>query len=406
MSDRMPKDRLVIGAYILQSYAQAESHIRDLAACGLDLIVNLAPKDRSVLDLLSRYGVGAILCGVMPGWWGGNGENAGRLRLTNPPERYREAAARYLDHPAVWGIDIGDEPSALDFPYYGEVAELVSELIPGPVPYLNLYPNYASVAANTHQQTVNQLGTRTYGEHIESYLQNVDLPYLSYDFYLYSLPEENGVRRMLENFRTVSEGCRRTGRAFWYIPQVNSSRQEEFTSADRLRYQGFCALCYGASVINWACYTGGWWYNQVLDENGEKTEQYDKLRAVNAELHAAGDVLAAYRCAGTVPLGYPYEVCPFSRDRLSFGPVQDLSVTEGQWIAGLFEHRERPEKKALLILNASDPYDRTGGSGTVVLRTAEKCSLRIGNGVPEPVESDGRIRACIPVNRALLLGFG
>ena len=176
MSDRMPKDRLVIGAYILQPYAQTEAHIRDLAACGLDLIVNLAPKDRSVLDLLPRYGIGAILCGVMPGWWGGDGENAGRLRLTNPPERYREAAARYLDHPTVWGIDIGDEPSALDFPYYGEVAELVSELIPGPVPYLNLYPNYASVAANTHQQTVNQLGTRTYGEHIESYLRNVDLP--------------------------------------------------------------------------------------------------------------------------------------------------------------------------------------------------------------------------------------
>ena len=401
MSDRMPKDRLVIGAYILQPYAQTESHIRDLTECGLDLIVGLVPKERSVLDLLSRYGIGTILGGFLPGWWGGNGENAGTMPLHNPMERYREAAARYLDHPAVWGVDVGDEPSALDFPYYGQVINLVRELIPGPFPYLNLYPNYASVAANDAEQTVNQLGTRTYKEHIESYLQNVDLPYLSYDFYLYSLSEADGVRRMLDNFRTVSDACRRSGRAFWYIPQVNSVREDEFTSVNRLRYQAFAGLCYGASVINWACYTAGWWKHNVLDENGEKTEQYEKLKTVNAELRLIGDPLAAYRWEQTLLIGFPDE--PDSADVADFGPVSGLQADGGDLIVGCFSHRSYPDRKALIVLNASDPYDRGHQDAELTFRTGNRPSRLYGAGVPAPTNGEGLWTLRLPANRAILL---
>ena len=69
-----------------------------------------------------------------------------------------------MDHPAIWGIDTGDEPSALDFPYYGEVLKFVNKAFPKQFPYLNLYPNYAFVAKNSAQQTVNQLGAATYAK--------------------------------------------------------------------------------------------------------------------------------------------------------------------------------------------------------------------------------------------------
>ena len=410
MLERLPKDRLVIGAYILQPYAQSEAHIRDFAACGLDLIVNLRPKDRGVLDLLSRYGVGCILSGVMPGWWGGDGENAGTMHLQNPPENYRAGAAAYVDHPAVWGIDIGDEPSALDFPYYGEVARLTAELIPGPFPYLNLYPNYASVAQNTSEQTHNQLGTRTYAEHIERYLEHVGLPYVSYDFYLYALPEADGVRRMLDNFRIVSEGCLRTGRRFWYIPQVNSVREEEFTSLNRLRYQGYAGLCYGASVINWACYTAGWWKNNVLDESGNRTEQYEKLRTVNEELRRVGDPLAAYAYAGTALVGYPEEDLGdgelTSAERISRGPVTDLHAGGASLIAGFFEHRKEKGRTAVLVLNASDPYDRGMADAELSFAAGDGPWKCIGTDLSAPVSKDGRWTLRLPAGQAALLLFG
>lgn len=217
MNKRMDRSRLNIGAYILQPYARTEAHIRDVADCGIDFIVCM-DNDRAALDLFHKYGMGAIVSGIVPGWWGGDGNNAGKLAAWNPMEKYRTAAATFEDHPAIWGIDVGDEPSALDFPYYGRVIDYVNAAFPNQFAYLNLYPNYASVSQNNAEETVNQLGTPTYAEHIQRYCECVPSDYLCYDFYLYSI----NVTKHYENLCTVADACRNTGRSMWIILQVNS----------------------------------------------------------------------------------------------------------------------------------------------------------------------------------------
>ena len=62
-------DDFHIGAYYLQRNARTEQHVKDLSDCGIDLVFGM--------------------------------DN---------------------DHPAIIGIDAGDESSALDFPYYGSWA--------------------------------------------------------------------------------------------------------------------------------------------------------------------------------------------------------------------------------------------------------------------------------------------
>ena len=364
MNRRFPKDKLIIGAYILQPYAQTEKHIKELSECGVELIVCFSPKDPSVLDLLEKYHVGCIITGVLPGWWGGDGTRAGTLHERNPIQLYEKAAAEFKDHPAVWGIDIGDEPSALDFDHYGKIARTVDISFTNQLPYLNLYPNYASVAGNNEDQTQCQLGTATYEEHIRKYIEKVDLPYISYDFYLYPLPESNGVGRMFDNFRIVADACRSTGRDFWYIPQVNGLHETDFTSEDMLRYQAYISLCYGAVAVNWACYTGGWWCNNVLDANGNKTEQYDKLKKINAELHRFGEIYMKYRNTDTHLIGYEkevwYESFPDvkSKTSLDTGVARNLRTDNGQLVIGQMVNRDDPGKTALLICNSSDPYGR------------------------------------------------
>ena len=96
----MDRTRLNIGAYILNSYARTERHIKEVAECGIDFITSMS-YDLPALDLFHKYGVGAIVSGIVPGWWGGDGENAGKLCETNPMETYREAAEKFADHPAV-----------------------------------------------------------------------------------------------------------------------------------------------------------------------------------------------------------------------------------------------------------------------------------------------------------------
>ena len=272
------KKPLQIGAYHLQKNARTEEHIKDIADCGIDYIIGMEA-DHSALDLFAKYGIGAIVSGAVPGWWGGHGENAGKLRETNPLERYDEKAALFKDHPAIIGVCTGDEPSALDFPYFGSVIEKVRGLFPGKIPYLNLYATYG-VTADCHVPLENQFGTPTYEEHIEEYLKHVPLDYLSFDHYPYSATADG----YIENLRIVSEACQKSGREMWAVIQVNSSKPEEWISENKLRFQAFSALAYGADRITWACYSAGWWHNQVLDGGGNKTEQYEKLKRVNSEV--------------------------------------------------------------------------------------------------------------------------
>ena len=375
MNTRMNRNRLNLGAYILQPYARTEEHIRDIKECGLDFIVCMG-NDRPALDYFAKYGLGACVTGVLPGWWGGNGDNAGKMAETNPMEKYTEAAANFADHPAVWGIDLGDEPSALDFEYYGKVVNHVQNIFPKQFGYLNLYPNYASIAKNNSQETVNQLGTATYAEHIEEYCKRVPLDYICYDYYVYSTRNVSGC---LENFRIVADACRRYGRSFWFVPQVNSSRPEEWLSENRLRFQAFTSMAFGAESIIWACYTAGWWHNQVIDKEGNKTEQYEKLKKVNKEIATIGVPYMNYRNTATHVVGFAADSDVFkmlnmeAETELNNGYFRGLRSDAGQGlVVGEFTSRANNDKKAVFVVAADDYMDENPASSNIVF----KCDAR------------------------------
>ncbi|MBR3997839.1 MAG: hypothetical protein IKI93_05790 [Clostridia bacterium] len=402
MNTCMNRSRLNIGVYHLKEYARTEQHVRDLSDCGIDFVICLE-NDRPTLDLLAKYGVGAIVSGIVPGWWGGDGNNAGTMAERNPLSGYDKCAESFEDHPAVWGIDIGDEPSALDFPHYGRVYDRVNTLFPKQFPYLNLYPNYASVAENNAQQTVNQLGTSTYAEHIERYCQCVPADYLCYDFYLYAI----NVPKAYENLRIVSDACLRTGRSMWIVLQVNSNRAAEWITENGLRFQAYTAMAFGAENITWACYTAGWWHNQVLDEKGEKTEQYDKLKTVNGEIRTIGEEYMKYRRVSTHFVGFEGTdwlsgVGQESHPALSTGVfvavTADDPIVVGEMVS------RTGDSRALMIASAGDPYDKAPGDVTVTFRCCGRKITAIGGNGKLPVEQcDGRYKVTIPKNGGVLI---
>lgn len=354
MNGRMDRSRLTIGAYCLAPYAWTEEHVRDIVRCGIDLML-CVPNDRALLDRFQAYGVGAVVSGAVPGWFGGLGENAGRMAEMNPLESYDTEA--FEDHPAIWGIDIGDEPSSLDFPHCGRVFERVKAKFPNQFPYLNLYPGYAMVPWNTPQQITEQLGTEGYAEYIERCCESVKSDYICFDFYPYAAD----VGLFWNNLGIVADTCRKTGRSLWIVLQANSHNPDVWISENRLRLQAYSALAFGAECIFWACYTAGWWHNQVLDEKGEKTQQYDKLRRVNAELKSVGETYMRYRCIKThfveaEPLNVHcfQGVCAAARERL---------------IVGEMVSRYGDGSRALMICAANDPLDERPGSLTLRFST-------------------------------------
>lgn len=379
MNKRMDRTRLNIGVYHLRPYARTEAHVKDVADCGIDFVVCM-DNDRPALDLFHKYGVGAIVSGIVPGWWGGDGSNAGKLADTNPMEKYEAASASFVDHPAIWGIDVGDEPSALDFPYYGKVIDYVNRAFSNQFAYLNLYPNYASVSGNNAQETVNQLGTATYAEHIRRYCECVPSDYLCYDFYLYSI----NVAKHYENLRVVADACRNTGRSMWIVLQVNSHRPEEWMSENNLRFQAYTSMAFGAENIIWACYTAGWWHNQVLDDQGNQTEQYGKLKRVNAQIRTIADEYMKYRRVSTHFVGFqghPDMNCVQQKsiESLSTGVFFDVKSDNGAPVlVGEMVSRTNDGSAALMICAADDPYEKEPKEYQVTFRAPNRCIRALG----------------------------
>lgn len=403
---RMDRSRLNIGAYILQPYARSETHIKDLADCGIDFVICI-DNDREALDLLEKYGVGAIVTGVVPSWWGGNGEVAGTLEKVNPLQSYETAAASFEDHPAIWGIDIGDEPSALDFPYYGKVMERVEELFPHQFAFLNLYPNYASVAQNTDEQVLSQLGTATYEEHINQYCRYIPADYLSYDFYY----KVAGVQKDYANLRIVSDACHKNGLDMWITLQVNSFDPEVWISENELRFQAFSALAFGASNISWACYTAGWWSNQVVDGDGNKTQQYDKLKTVNGEIHTLAERYMRYRNIETVCIGFDgtdmlEDSGLENSSELDFGSLCGLTA-DCPLLVGKMAARKGDRNKALFICVADDPYDENPANHTIRFTTNKRKVKAWGGNGPIKVKRTGNDNYELPVvsNQGVILEF-
>ena len=384
---RMDRSKLNIGTYSLQPYAQTDAHVKELKACGIDFIICGVPNEKKILDILQKYEVGVVMGGVI--------------------DNYEEKAKTFTDHPAIWGIDVRDEPSALEFPNLGKVYERISELYPNQFPYINIFPNYATVAQNDEDQTKSQLGTPTYEAYIAEYCKHMPADYLCYDFYLYSV----NVPRAYENLRVVADACTGSGRSMWIVLQVNSDKEEEWITENGLRFQAYTAMAYGAEVITWGCYTAGWWHNQVLDEKGNKTQQYEKLKRVNKEIRLLAEPYMKYRRTDTQLIGFQHSgwnenVRQQNQTELNNKVFTKVHMEDcSPLVAGEMVSRAGDGAEALFVCSADDPYDKTRRSHKLRFR-AEGREITVtgtkGN-IPVQEDEDGFYSFNLPSNQAALI---
>lgn len=400
---RMDRSRINIGTYHLAGYARTEQHIKDLAECGIDFVMYMN-YDTATLNLFSKYGVGAITVGTVPLWWGGFGDNAGTLKTVHPIQEYHDAAARFTDHPAIWGIAIGDEPSCLDFPYYSEIVKAVEDGFPNQFAHLNLHPTYAPGPRIPGNPASGALGAATYQEYIDAYCKYVPCDYIAYDYYY----QHGGVPLDLANMRIVADACLATGRSMWPTVQVNSNKVEEWMSLNQLRFQAFSAMAFGAENITWACYTWGWWYNQVLYGDGSKTQQYDKLKTVNAEIHALSPQYMKYRRVATSCVGFE------GTDMLEDSGMENTEVYDDglfkelsagcPLIVGRMVAREGKRGRALFICVTDDPYDKDTQTHTLHFKCRRKITVTSNEGpIPVKRRCGGHYEITVASNQGILI---
>ena len=407
MNQRLNRNRLTIGTYYLASYARTERHIRELSEAGIDLVIGINA-DRPTLDLFQTYGIGAIVSGVLPHGRDGLADSDGRSVETKLSEIYEEAAAQFVDHPAIWGLNLVDEPSSRDFPYYGSSVEQAARYFPYQFPFLNLLASYGVVHENTPEEVRGQFGTDTYEEYIARYCDCVNTDYISYDHY----PCCYSAAMHYENLRIVSEACLRTGRSLWIILQVNSPFPEHRVSENEMRFQAYSALAFGAESIFWACYTPGWWHYHVLDRNGNKTEQYDKLKRVNAELRTIAEPYMQFRRVATHFVGFDghedrigVKQSPIAS--LHTDSVFNLKADNGApLLVGEMVSRNENGAEALMVFAADDPHALSPQSYSVTFRVATGKRVTVWGGEGQkPIVStnDGSFLVSVVSNEGILI---
>ena len=454
----MDRSKLNIGAYYLKPYAQTERHVKDAKECGIDFFVCLEATTNNseivALDLFAKYGIGAFVSNVTPTWHGGESRIYRSFEKEAPLRHWNERGNRYFyrNHPALWGFTIGDEPGALAFPHYREAISRIQEQHPEKLPFLNLLPNVApkdkpdmpfeKAVKKLHEEFPNLVKyapdavpedyenlivyyhARDYEEYIRKYCEQIPLDYLSYDFYLYKGPERR-IAMSFENMKTVADACRRTGRDFWSVMQVNSSDKRKMISKDGLRYQAYQSMAYGANTLIWACYTYGWWHHQVLDEKGEKTPQYEKLKTVNAEIRRFADVYMGYRNINTHLVGdydnpnvyfrAPKKILYYTEktgtqpvsavlDTPSFAGVR-ASGNEALMIGEMVGKKDS-RCRALFIAAADDPMEKAPHEYEVVFRPLHGRRIKAfgpDGELPVSSGSDGFCRVPIRSNGAVML---
>jgi hypothetical protein len=200
-------------------------------------------------------------------------------------QRIREIAAEYREHPAMAGYFLFDEPSADDFPALAQTVAALREADPDHIAYVNILPNYASSDA---------LGTPTYQEHVERYLDVVRPAILSYDHY--SLLLDGDRPGFFDNLELVRRESARRLTPFWQIVLLTDlhGAYRRPTETEK-RWQAMQTLAYGGKGVMFFTY---WqpraeppWGEAVIDFDGTPTTQYDEVTRVNRDVQAIGRYL-------------------------------------------------------------------------------------------------------------------
>jgi hypothetical protein len=196
------------------------------------------------------------------------------------------------ESPAVMGFFLTDEPGVKAFPALGKAVAAVKKLAPGKLAYINLYPNYATLGA----PDLSQLGTASYTEYLERYVNEVKPQFISYDNYQVQYSRDLADRGTAESYFTNLLEIRRVAMEhslpFWNIVSSNQIRPETpVPSPANLLMQAYTTLAAGGRGLTWYTYYVGGYHYAAIDKAGNRTATWAYLKMVNDQVKVLGPMM-------------------------------------------------------------------------------------------------------------------
>lgn len=300
--------------------------LKDMASSGINIVGFIRPSN---LAMLKNTGLKAI---VMPEEMPagqfvkrGKGSGGGKLKTVEVNNRsswkaihsfywndlsddrvdsiiknYVESSA---DNENVLGYFLSDEPSSLEFPTLGKAVEAIKKYAPGKLAYINLFPNYASTQKTGESRVESQLGTKTYREYLERYVNEAHPQFISYDNYevQYSQNLKNKDRAKLyfNNLLIVRQVAIENKLPYWSIMASCRLRPNyAIPTLENMRLQAYAALAAGYDGISWYQYGPNSYSYNPIDKAGKKTEVWGYLKKVNHVILTLGPIIKTLKSTG------------------------------------------------------------------------------------------------------------
>lgn len=263
-------------------------------------------------------------------------------------ELVAQIVADYSAHPALYGYYLRDEPNYVMFEALGQISREFEHRDPAHLPYINLFPTYASVQ---------QLGNPTYEDHLATYLSIVTPRLISFDHY--ALLKSGGIRPdYFENMELVREYSLRTGIPWWFVHNSGAYSGYREPTAAELRWQLYTSLAYGTKGVSYWYYWGRPQERDertgVVDAEGRPTRLYSILQQLNAETRVLGRVLLPLRSTGVFHVG---DIPPGAR---RLGTDAAIRLPQDQpLLVGLFAGEEDTQYALVVNRDYQNPVEFT-----------------------------------------------
>lgn len=241
--------------------------------------------NRKILDMAKDEGLGAIIAdGRMPLKIAGD---------THAAQTIKEIVTDYKRHPALLGYFLVDEPGADAFAGLAEVAAELRRLDPDHLVYINLFPDIASTNLNT---TPSQLGTDSYAQYLDRFVQTVHPQVLSFDDYtLLRSGDRPGFFGNLREVQQAADGAT-PPIPFWQIVLALQHLSYRLPTENELRFEAMQTLAHGGQGIAYFTYwlppgSSGLSGPGIMNRDGTPGPLYEPVKHVNADVRAIGKYL-------------------------------------------------------------------------------------------------------------------
>jgi len=270
-------------------------------------------------------------------------QKVGIKMVTSCPELKTDVEStvkRFMNHPALAGYFLRDEPILKDFAELGEWAKKIKSIDSHHFCFVNLI-------AAIHPSKTEVLGTDSYADYIRVFAGEVPVGQISYDFYPVLV---DGIHeRWYEGLEIVSAESRKLALPFWAFALASSYNElHPEPTIPAIRLQMFSNLAYGAQGLEYWSY----WMSQGLRSapiglNGKRTVIYDRIKEVNSEIQNFASVFAG---AKVISVNHTGTVIPRGTSRLTSLPAA-IKVFETEGAGALVSTLENGEDTFFVIVN-------------------------------------------------------